>query len=111
MLSITVIARAVRLKHGGVESIRGIKEVKLSDFVGKEIIAEEPTEKSNRKYRWIVVAAYPSYVKAVRICENGEQITQCFSVGDLVAMGLIKVRKVSNTQGYRFARKGYEGKI
>ena len=85
--------------------------MKLSDFVGKEIIAEEPTEKSARKYKWIVVAAYPNYVKAVRICENGEQITQCFSVGDLVAMGLIKVRKVSNTQGYRFARKGYEGKI
>lgn len=85
--------------------------MKLSDFVGKEIIAVEPTEKSSRKYKWIVVAAYPNYVKAVRICENGEQITQCFSVGDLVAMGIIRVKAVPHTRGYRFARKGYEGKI
>lgn len=84
---------------------------KLTDFVGKEIIAGEPTEKSNRKYKWLVVAAYPSYIRAVRICENGEQITQCFSVGDLVTMGAIKVRAVPSTQGYRFARKNYEGKI
>ena len=87
----------------------------LSDLIGQEIVTNNPilsaTGTATRKCKYIVIEAFPYFVKGMRICDNGAEIVQCFSIGDLVTMGLIKAYKAPHKTGYRFARKGYEGKL
>ena len=39
--------------------------------------------------KWKVTEIHPHFVTAIRECENGFQEKQCFSVGDLVRIGVI----------------------
>jgi len=85
----------------------------LNSLIGQEITARdrEANAECTRPHKYIIVEAFPYMVKGIRICENGAQIAQCFSIGDLVTEGLIKVKSIPHTQGYRFVRKNYEGKL
>lgn len=83
-----------------------IMNVDLSEFIGKTIkkkdtIAEGALGKRSLITNWLVVAAYPCHIKAVRTCENGCIITECFSVGELVQMGLLKSGRGYVGDGYR----------
>ena len=66
----------------------------LSFLLGREIIADDPRlwgrGQHTRKCSYTVIEAYPCYVRAMRICENGQEIYQCFDLGDLVRMGALK---------------------
>lgn len=87
----------------------------LSSLVGKTITHYDPTTNglSGRqvvKTNWLVIGAYPHYVRAVRTCENGTIITECFCVGELVQMGIVQSRKKSHygigeREGYRVEGK------
>ena len=87
----------------------------LSFLVGKTITHYDPTTNglSGRqvvKTNWLVIGAYPHYVRAVRTCENGTIITECFCIGELVQMGIIESRKknhymVGERDGYRVEGK------
>lgn len=83
----------------------------LNDLIGQEITAYDTVTTPARQCKYIVTAAYPYFVKAVRICDNGVPITECFNIGELVVMGIIRAYKAPHKTGYRFVRKGYEGKI
>lgn len=37
-----------------------------------------------------ITKTYPLHVKANRICENGVEIVEAFTIGDLVTQGLLK---------------------
>ena len=84
----------------------------LSSLVGKTIIHRDPvTNGSDGRAvvmtKWIVVAAYPHYVRAVRTCENGTIITECFCKGELVQMGVLASGRhyERNEPGARFGYK------
>ena len=91
----------------------------LSSLVGKTIIHRDPvTNGSDGRAvvmtKWIVVAAYPHYVQAVRTCENGTIITECFTKGELVQMGILQSRKrshymVGEREGTRWERSEQNG--
>ena len=91
----------------------------LSSLVGKTIIHSDPvtngiTGRQVVKTKWIVVAAYPHYVQAVRTCENGTVITECFTKGELVQMGILQSRKkshymVGEREGTRWERSEQNG--
>jgi hypothetical protein len=53
------------------------------------------------------VAAYPHYVQAVRACENRTIITECFTKGELVQMGVLASGRhyERNEPGARFGYK------
>ena len=56
--------------------------VRLYSLVGKLI------KKEGQK--WLVVAAYPLCVMAVRTCDNGYIVRECFGIGELVQMGMLQ---------------------
>ncbi len=49
-------------------------------------------------YDYIVYAVYPYCVSAFRIAESGAIITQSFSIGDLVTMGILKGGGIKNEE-------------
>ena len=66
----------------------------LADLIGTEIVEHETVTKeimgkAVRKIHWTVIEAYPHFVKAMRITENGEEIYTTFNTGTLVAMGVL----------------------
>ena len=72
--------------------------VNLKKLVGKEIVAKETvTEniigRAVKKVRWTVIEAYPHFVKAMRITENGDEIYTTFNTGTLVTMGAIRQKE------------------
>lgn len=83
----------------------------LSSLVGKTITHCDPvtngvTGRQVVKTKWLIVAAYPHFVQAVRTCENGTIITECFCKGELVQMGILQSRKkahyaIGERDGYR----------
>jgi len=90
----------------------------LSFLVGKTITHCDPvmngiTGKQMVKTKWLVIGAYPHYVRAVRTCENGVIITECFTKGELVQMGILQSRKkahymVGEREGTRWERSDKE---
>ncbi len=86
----------------------------LSFLIGKTITHCDPvmngiTGKQVIKTKWLVIGAYPHYVRAVRTCENGTIITECFCKGELVQMGILQSRKkahymVGEREGTRWKR-------
>lgn len=86
----------------------------LSFLVGKTITHYDPTTNGLAgrqvvKTKWLVIGAYPHYVRAVRTCENGYIVTECFCLGELVQMGLLTSDKhrhyERNEPGARFGYK------
>lgn len=59
---------------------------------------------------YTVIEAYPTFVRAMRITDNGTELYKCFNIGDLVTMGALKTKATPNKSGYRFTGK-YEGRI
>ena len=49
-------------------------------------------------YDYVVYAVYPYCVSAFRITESGAIITQSFSIGDLVTMGILEGGGVKNEE-------------
>ena len=75
--------------------------VQLYDLIGKEIemmtyVVIDNSTSSYKKTKWKVIAAYPHHVLAERTCENGTIITECFTKGELVQMGILQSRKKSH---------------
>ncbi len=70
----------------------------LEFLVGQEITSDEPilsaTATMNRKTKYTIVKAYPHFVKGERFTENGDRLTRCFNLGDLITMGLISNRRI-----------------
>ena len=65
----------------------------LRDLVGKQIKIKRYVNGKGSPFtveKWLVVAAYPAHVMAIRTCENGYQVKECFGIGELVQMGLIR---------------------
>lgn len=83
----------------------------LSFLIGKTITHSDPitngiTGRQVVKTKWLVIDAYPHYVRAVRTCENGTIITECFCTGELIQMGILESRKklhymVGEREGFR----------
>lgn len=86
----------------------------LSYLLGEEIETHDPilsaTGTATRKCKYTVIEVYPYFVKGMRICENGAEIYECFSIGDLVTLGALKTKAAPNKSGYRFTGK-YEGRV
>ena len=71
----------------------------LTALIGTEIeehetITKEIMGKAIRKNRWTVIEAYPHFVKAMRVTENGAEIYTTFNIGTLVTMGAIRQKGV-----------------
>lgn len=71
----------------------------LTTLVGTEIVEHETVTKeimgkAVRHVKWTVIEAYPHFVKAMRISENGNEIYTTFNVGTLVTMGAIRQKGV-----------------
>ena len=84
----------------------------LSFLVGKTITHCDPvtngiTGRQVVKTKWLVIGAYPHYVRAVRTCENGYIVTECFCKGELVQMGVLASGRhyERNEPGARFGYK------
>ena len=51
--------------------------------------------RTNTKYiRWTIIEAYPYFVKAMRITEDGREIYTTFNIGTLITMGAIRQKGV-----------------
>lgn len=66
----------------------------LYDLVGKEImVSETVTEgivgRAVKKVKWLVVEAYPCFVRIMRVAENGVEIYDTLNIGSLVSMGIV----------------------
>ena len=71
----------------------------LSALVGTEIIEHETLTKgiqgrAIQKTKWTIIEAYPHFVKAMRIADNGAEIYTTFNIGTLVTMGVIRLKGV-----------------
>lgn len=71
----------------------------LTALIGTEIeehetITKEIMGKAIRKNKWTVIEAYPHFVRARRITEDGKEIFTTFNTGTLVAMGAIRQKGV-----------------
>lgn len=68
-----------------------------ADLVGKTFIKKgngyEQGHIMNYNRKFVIDAVYPAYVKAHSVCENGYEITECFSIGELVTLGILSRRK------------------
>ena len=68
-----------------------------ADLVGKKFIKKgngyEQGHIMNYNRKFVIDAVYPAYVKAHSVCENGYVLTECFSIGDLVQLGVLSRRK------------------
>lgn len=64
----------------------------LDFLIGREIVTNDPllSTTATRKCKYTIIEAYPFMVKAMRITENGTEIYECFSLGDLVTKGMFK---------------------
>lgn len=58
----------------------------LDFLIGREIVTNDPVMST----KYTIIEAYPFMVKAMRIAENGTEIYECFSLGDLVTKGMFK---------------------
>lgn len=65
-----------------------------TEIVEHETVTKEIMGKAVRKTRWTVIEAYPHFVKAMRITEDGKEIYTTFNTGTLVAMGAIRQKGV-----------------
>jgi len=65
-----------------------------TEIVEREVVTKEIQGKAVRKVRWTVTEAYPHFVKAMRIAENGAEIFTTFNVGTLITMGVIQQKGV-----------------
>ena len=66
----------------------------LYELVGKEItINETVTEgimgRAVKKQKWLVVEAYPAFVRIMRTAENGVEVYDTLNIGTLISMGII----------------------
>lgn len=66
----------------------------LYDLVGKEImVSETVTEgivgRAVKKVKWLVVEAYPCFVRIMRVADNGVEIYDTLNIGSLVTMGIV----------------------
>ncbi len=66
----------------------------LQSLVGTEIVEKRSidtgiTGRITKKTKWTVIAAYPYFVRVMRICDNGAVIYGSFSIGELVTMGVL----------------------
>ena len=71
----------------------------LTALIGTEIVEHETLTKgiqgrAVQKTKWTVIEAYPNFVKAMRIADNGAKIYTTFNIGTLVAMGAIRQKGV-----------------
>lgn len=82
----------------------------LSFMIGREIKDHDPALTGEKKVSYTVIEAYPTFVRAMRITDNGTELYKCFNIGDLVTMGALKTKAAPNKSGYRFTGK-YEGRI
>lgn len=65
----------------------------LSFLKGMEIVTDDPSLLSKaaiRKCSYTIIETYPFMVKGMRIAENGTEVYECFTLGDLVTRGLMK---------------------
>ena len=74
--------------------------------IGSEL-TEITKHENGVKTKYIVDKVYPFIVK----CHDHNGNVECFSIGDLVVMGELKTKAMPSTHGYRFTRKGYQGKV
>ncbi len=66
----------------------------LYDLVGKEITLNETvTEgimgRAVKKVKWLVVEAYPCFVRIMRVAENGNEVYDTLNIGTLITMGIV----------------------
>lgn len=71
----------------------------LSGLIGQEIIentavTEGLLGRACKKIHWTVIEAYPCFVKAMRITENGTEAYTTFNIGTLITMGVIRQKGV-----------------
>ena len=67
----------------------------LRDLVGTEIVENEAINTGlsgnvYKKIKWTVIEAYPHFVKAMRIADDGREFYTTFNIGTLVTMGIIE---------------------
>ena len=71
-----------------------------SDLVGKKFIKKgngyEQGHILNLNRKFVIDEVYANYVKAHTICENGYKIVECFSIGDLVQLGVLSKRRTED---------------
>ena len=65
-----------------------------TEIVEREVVTKEIQGKAVRKIKWTVTEAYPHFVKAMRVTENGAEIYTTFNTGTLVTMGAIRMKGV-----------------
>jgi len=74
----------------------------LKELIGQEIQERviNPTYIKGRvrKIKWTVIEAYPHFVKAMRITDDGKEIYNTFNIGTLVTMGVIRINGVRYTE-------------
>ena len=66
----------------------------LYDLVGMEITLNEPvTEgimgRAVKKVKWLVVEAYPCFIRIMRVAENGNEVYDTLNIGTLITMGIV----------------------
>ena len=89
--------------------------VNLKELIGKEIVAKETVTKeimgrAIKKQKWTIVEAYPYHVRAMRITEDGREVYNSFSIGDLILMGIINTAQPRYGNSYRLYKGGdYDG--
>ena len=71
----------------------------LRGLIGTEIVehtvmTEGIMGRACKNTKWTVIEAYPHFVKAMRIAENGAEIFTTFNTGTLIAMGVIQQKGV-----------------
>ena len=66
----------------------------LSYLLGEEIVTDDPilsaTGTATRKCSYTIIEVFPYMVKGMRIAENGTEIYECFTLGDLVLKGMLR---------------------
>lgn len=66
----------------------------LSFLLGQEIVTDDPilsaTGTATRKCSYTIIETYPYMVKGMRIAENGVEVYECFTLGDLILKGKMK---------------------
>ena len=76
----------------------------LSFLKGMEIVADDPTrlnKAQTRRCSYTIIETYPYMVKGMRIAENGAEIYECFTIGDLITRGLMKSNSGPTKHGCR----------
>ena len=87
---------------------KGFRDV-LYDLVGRTFSIDIPqltsTGTNLRKGKYLIIAAYPFHVMALRVCENEYVVRECFDIGTLIMNGILEQARVK--EYYRHSTNGW----